>query len=161
MVLHYCPGGELFFYLQNLGGFPEHILRFYASNILLGLECLHKKHIAYWDLKPENVLVDSDGYAWITDFGLSKENISDEVAMSFCGTPEYLAPETILRTGTGKPADWWAFGCIVFEMLVGIPPFYTQNRLELYESIKSKEINFSECEDLIKRKASPDLIDLI
>lgn len=112
-------------------------------------------------MKPENVLVDSDGYAWITDFGLSKENISDEVAMSFCGTPEYLAPETILRTGTGKPADWWAFGCIVFEMLVGIPPFYTQNRLELYESIKSKEINFSECEDLIKRKASPDLIDLI
>lgn len=106
-------------------------------------------------------MVDSDGYARITDFGLSKENIDDQPATSFCGTPEYLAPETIFRTGTGKAADWWAFGCIVYEMLVGIPPFYTQNRHELYEAIKSKEINFSQNEELLKRKASPELIDLI
>ena len=112
-------------------------MRFYASNILLGLECLHEKNIAYRDLKPENVLIDSDGYVRITDFGLSKENIFEgAVATSFCGTPEYLAPETLTRQGTGLAADWWSFGCIIYEMLVGIPPFYTENRHNLYESIK-------------------------
>ena len=76
-------------------------------------------------LKPENVLIGKDGYAKITDFGLSKENIEGHaLAMSFCGTPEYLAPETLLHAGTGKTADWWSFGCILYEMMVGIPPFY-------------------------------------
>jgi len=90
-----------------------------------------------FSLKPENVLIDSDGYVRITDFGLSKENIFEgAVATSFCGTPEYLAPETLTRQGTGLAADWWSFGCIIYEMLVGIPPFYTENRHNLYESIK-------------------------
>ena len=76
-------------------------------------------------LKPENVLVGKDGYAKITDFGLSKEGIDGSIlANSFCGTPEYLPPETLLHAGTGKPADWWSFGCILYEMMVGIPPFY-------------------------------------
>ena len=113
-------------------------------------------------LKPENVLINIDGYVKITDFGLSKENIEgSNKATSFCGTPEYLAPETLLRQGTGKAADWWSFGCIVYEMVVGVPPFYTQNRHELYESIKTKEINFLESEELNQRKAPDDLKDLI
>jgi len=75
-VIDYCPGGELFFYLSQIGRFKEDAARFYASNILLGIEYLHSKNIIYRDLKPENVLVDRDGYIKITDFGLSKENIT-------------------------------------------------------------------------------------
>lgn len=83
-VLDYCPGGELFFYIQHFQSFPENIAKFYASNILLGLEVLHKNNIVYRDLKPENVLIDRDGYAKITDFGLSKENIKgNQQATSF------------------------------------------------------------------------------
>ena len=73
LVLDYCPGGELFFYLQNIGRFKEETARFFAANILLGLDALHREHVVYRDLKPENVLVCADGYAKITDFGLSKE----------------------------------------------------------------------------------------
>jgi serine/threonine protein kinase len=95
-VLEYCPGGELFFYLSQIGRFKEDAARFYASNILLALQHLHSQNILYRDLKPENVLVAGDGYAKIADFGLSKENIqAPDEAKSVCGTAEYLAPEII------------------------------------------------------------------
>lgn len=78
-------------------------------------------------------MIDSVGYIRITDFGLSKMKIySDKEAFSICGTPEYLAPEILLKEGHGKPVDWWTFGCIIFEMITGIPPFYTNNRNELF-----------------------------
>lgn len=102
--------------------------RFYAAQIFLALQYLHSKNIIYRDLKPENVLIDGDGYVKITDFGLSKTNVStDDGAESFCGTPEYLAPEVLLRKGYGKSVDWWSFGSIIYEMLTGTPPFYEQN----------------------------------
>jgi len=161
-VLDYCPGGELFFYIQQFQNFPEKIARFYASNILLGLEILHQHNIVYRDLKPENVLIGKDGYAKITDFGLSKENIQgNQQATSFCGTPEYLAPETLLRTGTGKAADWWSFGAIIYEMLTGLPPFYDKNRQELYNNIKSMEIDFLNDEELEKKGVSDEAKDLL
>jgi len=97
------------------------------------MEYLHSHNIIYRDLKPENVLIDSSGYIRITDFGLSKMKIyNDNDAYSICGTPEYLAPEILLKQGHGKPVDWWTFGCILYEMLTGIPPFYTSNRNELF-----------------------------
>ena len=97
-VLEYCPGGELFFYLSQIGRFKEDAARFYASNILLALHHLHSQNILYRDLKPENVLVAADGYAKVADFGLSKENITGHNdATSICGTAEYLAPEIIRR----------------------------------------------------------------
>ena len=86
--------------------FIYYSVKFYAAQIVLSLIYLHKNNIIYRDLKPENVLVDKDGYIKITDFGLSKQNIMDISAMSFCGTPEYLGPEIMENKGHGKPVDW-------------------------------------------------------
>lgn len=95
-VLEYCPGGELFFYLSKIGRFKEDAARFYASNILLGLDHLHQNGILYRDLKPENVLVGYDGYTRLADFGLSLEKDSAQTKAT-CGTAEYLAPEILLN----------------------------------------------------------------
>jgi protein-serine/threonine kinase len=97
-------------------------------------------NILYRDLKPENVLVGSDGYIKLTDFGLSKENIQGQKdAKSLCGTAEYLSPEILQRQGHGKATDWWSFGAIIYEMLVGLPPFYSKDREKLYQNIKYGE----------------------
>lgn len=92
--------------------------------MLLVLKHLHKQHIIYRDLKPENVLIESDGYIRIADFGLAKEGVStNDATHSFCGTLEYLAPEIVQRKGHGLAVDWWSLGCIIYEMVVGEPPF--------------------------------------
>lgn len=91
----------------------------------------------YCSLKPENVLIDKEGYIKITDFGLSKQNILDNhSANSFCGTPEYLAPEIVENRGHGKAVDWWSLGAIVYEMLTGLPPFYSKDKEKLFNNIK-------------------------
>lgn len=129
MALEYCPGGELFFYLNQIGRFKEDAVKFYAANILLGLEHLHACDILYRDLKPENILVCSDGYTKLTDFGLSLERSQEgQKCTSICGTAEYLSPEILQRKGYSKSSDWWSFGILLYEMLVGIPPFYNQKR---------------------------------
>lgn len=88
-------------------------------------------------LKPENVLVGKDGYAKLTDFGLAKENVAgNSDAKSLCGTAEYLSPEILQRQGHGKASDWWSFGAIIYEMLCGLPPFYSKDREKLYKNIK-------------------------
>lgn len=135
--MEYCPGGELFNLLSKRGKFTEDQTRFYAAQIVLALEALHNKNVIYRDLKPENVLIDDKGYIRIADFGLSKANVKGaRDATSVCGTPEYLAPEILLNQGHGKPIDYWALGAIIFEMLTGLPPFYSENRDELFERIK-------------------------
>jgi serine/threonine protein kinase len=108
-------------------------------------------------LKPENVLIDSEGYAKLTDFGLSKEGIKDNKgALTFCGTPEYLAPEIVDGKGHGKAVDWWSVGCIIYEMLTGMPPFTLKdnNRVELFKNIKSCNLALPDnispaCKDLL------------
>ncbi len=113
-------------------------------------------------LKPENVLIDSDGYIKLTDFGLSKENIIDgQSAHSFCGTPEYLAPEILKRQGHGKAVDWWSLGAIIFEMMTGLPPFYTKDREKLFYNIKFAELKYplfvsGICKDLLMKLFNKD-----
>jgi len=136
LVLDYYSGGELFFYLGKEGKFSESRAKFYAAQIVLALQYLHELGIVYRDLKPENVILDHYGNIALTDFGLSKEGISDNTsATSFCGTPEYLAPEILRRVGHGKAADWWSLGALIYEMLTGIPPFYSRDRERLFQKI--------------------------
>jgi protein-serine/threonine kinase len=143
LVMDYCPGGELFFHIQRVERFNEEAVKFYGAQLVLALEHLHKNNIIYRDLKPENVLIDQKGYVKITDFGLSKENIPDNhSAKSFCGTPEYLAPEIIEAKGHGKAVDWWSLGAILYEMLTGMPPFYAKDREKLFKTIKTGNVKF-------------------
>jgi serine/threonine protein kinase len=96
--------------------------------VLLALEDLHKRDIIYRDLKPDNVVLDADGHALLTDFGLSKEGVLDNLSSSFCGSTAYLAPEIIRRSGHGKAVDWYLLGVLIYEMLVGIPPYFNTNK---------------------------------
>lgn len=94
-------------------------------------------------MKPENVLIDRTGYVKLTDFGLSKENIADNHSTnSFCGTPEYLAPEIVMSKGHGKAVDWWSLGAIMYEMLTGMPPFYSDDREKLFKKIQEVKVNY-------------------
>jgi len=145
-VLDYCAGGELFFHLGKEGHFAEERARFYTAQIVLALEHLHGLNVVYRDLKPENVLLDHHGNVRLTDFGLSKENVAgiDSGAHSFCGTPEYLAPEVLNCAGHGRGVDWWSLGALAYEMLTGLPPFYTKDRNKLFERIRRGVLEFPE-----------------
>ena len=141
-VLQFMKGGELFQHLRRAKRFPEMQAKFYAACIVLGLGHLHTKNYIYRDLKLENLLLDEKGYAMLTDFGLAKFIKSDQKALTFCGTPEYLSPEVILGKGHNRPADWWSLGILLYEMLYGIPPFYTQNMQAMYRRIIKEEVVF-------------------
>jgi serine/threonine protein kinase len=108
-IIDFLNGGELFYHLRREGRFTEDRTKFYTAEIILALECLHNAGIIYRDLKPENVLLDSDGHLKLTDFGLSKTGISgDNMSYTFCGTPEYLAPEVVRGVGHNKAVDFWS-----------------------------------------------------
>jgi serine/threonine protein kinase len=143
MVLDYFNGGELFFHLKANGRFSEELARFYAAEIVLAIECLHENTIVYRDLKPENVLLDEEGHIRLTDFGLSKDSISgNTLTHTFCGTPEYLAPEIIHGAGYNKAVDWWSLGTLLYEMLTGLPPFFNTNVHVMYEKIMRATLAF-------------------
>lgn len=109
--------------------FSEERCRIYLAQIILALEDLHKRDIIFRDLKPDNIVFDADGHALLTDFGLSKEGVmTNAQTKSFCGSPAYLAPEMIKRAGHGKSVDWYLLGVLLYEMLVGIPPYYANNK---------------------------------
>lgn len=143
MVLEYCGGGEIFFHLSRLGRFSEPKCRFYSSEIMTALEHLHGKSIIYRDMKPENLLLDTEGHVKVTDFGLSKEGIMDNIsARTLCGTPEYLAPEILDKKGHGKAVDWYSLGALIYEMLTGLPPFYTRDRDKLFDRIRRGDLSY-------------------
>lgn len=141
-VLEFMQGGELFQHLRSFKRFAEDQARFYAACICLGIGHLHNKNYIYRDLKLENLLLDEKGYAKLTDFGLAKQIKVDEKATTFCGTPEYLAPEVILSKGHNRPADWWALGILIYEMVYGIPAFYSSNPQQMYKKIVKEDVIF-------------------
>ncbi|XP_078123801.1 serine/threonine-protein kinase Sgk1 isoform X2 [Sander vitreus] len=135
-VLDYVNGGELFYHLQRERVFLEPRARFYAAEIASALGYLHSLHIVYRDLKPENILLDSQGHIVLTDFGLCKEGLeANGTTTTFCGTPEYLAPEVLQKQAYDRTVDWWCLGSVLYEMLYGLPPFYSRNTAEMYNNI--------------------------
>lgn len=145
MVFDFFNGGELFHYLSTGGRFSADRAQFYAAEIAAGLGHLHSLGIIYRDLKPENLILDSEGHIKITDFGLSKEDVQGEHDVkSFCGTPEYLAPEVLKRQPYGKVVDWWSYGTLVYEMIHGLPPYYNRNREKMYRAILQEKLKFPE-----------------
>ncbi len=155
-VMQFMKGGELFQHLRNSKQFDEPRSKFYASQILLALGHLHSMDIVYRDLKPENILMDDHGNVCLTDFGMAKIIRKNEASMSFCGTPEYLAPEIITGEGHNKAADWWSYGILIFEMLFGLPPFYSQNQNTMFQLIRDADVRFP-----TKPEISEEVKDLI
>lgn len=145
-VLEFCVGGELFFHLSRSDRFSDKQARFYASEILLAIEYLHSLDVIYRDLKPENILLDAEGHIKLTDFGMSREGVIDNIcARSMCGTPEYMAPEIILEVGHGKAVDWYSLGALIYEMLGQLPPHYAEeDDKNLYNRVLYEELTFPE-----------------
>ncbi|XP_036178312.1 serine/threonine-protein kinase Sgk2 isoform X2 [Myotis myotis] len=135
-VLDYVNGGELFFHLQRERRFLEPRARFYAAEVASAIGYLHSLNIIYRDLKPENILLDCQGHVVLTDFGLCKEGVEpEETTSTFCGTPEYLAPEVLRKEPYDRAVDWWCLGAVLYEMLHGLPPFYSRDISQMYENI--------------------------
>ncbi|CAG8565754.1 5562_t:CDS:2 [Acaulospora morrowiae] len=153
LVLAFVNGGELFYHLQREGRFDEQRSKFYAAELLCALECLHDFNVVYRLVFNQNVVEmeqrvphnDYSGHIALCDFGLCKLNMTEsETTNTFCGTPEYLAPELLLGQGYTKTVDWWTLGVLLFEMLTGLPPFYDDNTNEMYRKILQDELRFPE-----------------
>jgi len=143
-IMDYINGGELFFHLQKEEKFSDDRVQFYCAEIVCGLEYLHNCGVLYRDLKPENILLTEDGHICMTDFGISKEGLvsDNDKTATFCGTPEYLAPEILQGKSYGKAVDWWSFGTLMYEMLTGLPPFYSQDVQDMYNKIMNDKLVF-------------------
>ncbi|KAL7544276.1 hypothetical protein ACHAWF_007660 [Thalassiosira exigua] len=139
-LLEILLGGELFRTLRCEGQFPESWSRFYAASVMLAFCQIHSKKIAYRDLKPENLVMDAEGYLKVVDFGLAKK-LEGGKTWTLCGTPDYLAPEVILNEGHDWAVDYWALGVLIYEMTAGTPPFYAEDPMEVYEKILSGHVS--------------------
>ncbi|KAM8930094.1 microtubule-associated serine/threonine-protein kinase 2-like [Pelodytes ibericus] len=163
MVMEYVEGGDCATLLKNIGALPVDLARMYFAETVLALEYLHNYGIVHRDLKPDNLLITSMGHIKLTDFGLSKiglmslttnlyeghieKDTREFLDKQVCGTPEYIAPEVILRQGYGKPVDWWAMGVILYEFLVGCAPFFGDTPEELFGQVISDEISWPDGDD--------------
>ncbi|EPS71542.1 hypothetical protein M569_03217, partial [Genlisea aurea] len=186
LVMEYLNGGDLFSLLRNLGCLEEDVARIYIAEVVLALEYLHSLNVIHRDLKPDNLLIGPDGHLKLTDFGLSKVGLINRTSdlsgpsaflgddklkaaescaketenrkkHSVVGTPDYLAPEILLGMGHGATADWWSVGVILFELLVGIPPFNAENPLQIFNNIINRDIPWPK----IPEEMSCEAYDLI
>ena len=143
IVYEFCPYGDLSILLSDKGSFSEDEAKFYICETILAIEYLHSLNIVYRDLKPLNILLDSFGHVKLADFGLAKANVSKaNPAMSFCGSPAYLAPELVRHNGGHKPVDIYAIGVTLFELLAGRLPFKSESITKLYKQISGGNIKF-------------------
>lgn len=140
-VMEYVNGGDLMFQIQRARKFDEARARFYAAEVTLALQYLHRHGVIYRDLKLDNIMLDAEGHVKIADFGMCKEGIKDGVTTStFCGTPDYIAPEILQELDYGASVDWWALGVLMYEMMAGQPPFEADNEDDLFESILHDDV---------------------
>ncbi|XP_022593513.1 cGMP-dependent protein kinase 2-like [Seriola dumerili] len=135
MVMEFCGGGEIWTKLKEVGRFDESIAVFCTACVVEAYAYLHKKNIMYRDLKPENLMLDIKGYVKLVDFGFAKELVRGEKTYSFVGTPEYMAPEIIKNQGHDFAVDFWSLGILIFELLVGSPPFSSSEPQKIYAKI--------------------------
>jgi len=159
LLLDFINGGELFHYIQKEKRFSEIRAKFYSAEIALVISYLHVQGIIYRDLKPENILLDGEGHICLTDFGLCKEGLGlNETTGTFCGSLEYLAPEVLnpdqQTNGYTIAVDWWALGILLYEMLVGIPPFYSSDQNTMAKLILDGNLN-------VPQFVSPEAKDII
>lgn len=133
--LEYVGGGDLFHHIEQVGAMSIDKARLYVAEIAIALDYLHSIGVVYRDLKPENVLLDAQGHIKLTDFGLSKDIEPGEKAETLCGTPEYLAPELVCKKQLSNAVDWWALGCLMFELLTARTAFFGETTKELLEAI--------------------------
>lgn len=160
MLMEFIQGGELWTYIyektdtvarNKMGGFEMSAVKFYSASVILGFKHLHGKNISYRDLKPENILIDSNGYVKIIDFGFAKkipsvgpDGTQHDKTYTLCGTPEYLAPEIVMSKGYDKGVDYWALGCLVYELFLGRTPFQADYTTKIFQNIvaSDKNLNF-------------------
>lgn len=140
-VMEYVNGGDLMFQIQRARKFDEGRAAFYAAEVTLALQFLHRHGVVYRDLKLDNILLDQEGHCKLADFGMCKEGILDGVlTATFCGTPDYIAPEILQELEYGPSVDWWALGVLMYEMMAGQPPFEADNEDDLFESILHDDV---------------------
>uniref|UniRef100_A0A8C2HM11 Protein kinase C n=1 Tax=Cyprinus carpio TaxID=7962 RepID=A0A8C2HM11_CYPCA len=143
-VMEFVNGGDLMFHIQKSRKFEESRAKFYTAEITSALIFLHSNGIIYRDLKLDNVLLDKDGHCKLADFGMCKEGMFEGVVTgTFCGTPDYIAPEILQEMLYGPSVDWWALGVLLYEMLSGHAPFEAENEDDLFESILTEEIIYT------------------
>ncbi|RKP00861.1 hypothetical protein CXG81DRAFT_12730, partial [Caulochytrium protostelioides] len=169
LVLEYLNGGDCAALIKAMGTLDEKWALQYISEVTLGLEFLHSRNIIHRDLKPDNLLIDAHGHVKLTDFGLSRVGFlgrrnrgfetthSTREKATFVGTPDYLAPESILSLGQDGGVDWWALGVILYEFLYGIPPFHASTPDKVFENILYRRLSWPDDPDV--SEAAMDLMD--
>merc|ERR1712093_445301 len=155
-------GGELFTHLRRARKFTDEQSKFYGAQVGACFAYIHSKNIVHRDLKPENILLEVSGYSKLTDFGFAKVIEPGSRTYTLCGTPEYIAPEVLLNKGHGKPVDWWTLGILIYEMIVGQPPFCDEEPMGIYQKILAGKIYFPKYFDknaktLVKNLLTADL----
>merc|ERR1712096_197602 len=162
IVVEVVTGGEMFTHLRRARKFNDEQSKFYGLQTGAGFAHIHDSNIIHRDLKPENILLDSQGYSKLTDFGFAKIVPPGQRTYTLCGTPEYIAPEVLLNKGHGKPVDWWTLGILIYEMIVGQPPFCDEEPMGIYQKILAGKVYFPKYFDkhakaLVKKLVTADL----